>query len=96
MASHLMKITVEHVDGTTVDLTVKPVTIVAFERQFGVGLGALQQDGRMEYVYWLAWDSEKRAGRVVKPFDGWLEDVADIDVDDEPAPLLETEATREQ
>ena len=83
-----MRITVEHVGGDTQTYTIKPVTVVAFERNFNVGLGSLPTNPRMEFVYWLAWDSEKRVGKVVKPFDGWLEDVVDIELDEgEAAPL---------
>lgn len=72
-------------DGT---YTVKPVTIVAFERHFGVGLGAMATDGKMEYVYWLGWHSEKAAGKVVKPFDDWLDGVTSVDlVEDDATPL---------
>ena len=84
-----MELTTVHTDGVN-DGTyvVKPLTIVAFERQFGVGLGSLLSDQKMEYVYWLAWHSEKTAGKVVKPFDGWLEGVESVEmVDDDAAPL---------
>jgi hypothetical protein len=81
-----MRVTVAHSDGTTKGLAIKPVTIVAFERQFGVGLGAAMQGGRMEYVYWLAWDAEKRGGAIVKPFDGWVEDIEDVDIEDDAVP----------
>jgi hypothetical protein len=88
MASEgLMRVTVEKADGTEETYVVKPATIVAFERQFAVGLGSLGESGRMEYVYWLAYDCEKRSGKVVKPFDGWLDELVDVSVDEEAAPL---------
>lgn len=86
--AQLMKVTVKHDDGEQATYTVLPKTIVAFERTFGVGLGATGQTGRMEYVYWLAWDSEKCSGKVVKPFDDWLAGVLSVDVDEDSAPLV--------
>jgi hypothetical protein len=83
-----MKLTVEHTDGERATYTVLPKTIVAFERQFKTGLGAIATDSRMEYIYWLAWDSEKTAGKVVKPFDGWLDDVVSVESEDDAAPLV--------
>jgi hypothetical protein len=93
MAADLMKVSVTHDDGTSDTYVVKPATIVAFERQFNVGLGTLKEAGRMEYVYWLAWDSERRSGKITKPFDGWLDEVADVDVSDDVAPLPSAGAT---
>lgn len=67
---------------------VKPKTVVEFERQFGMGIGkAFQTEQRAEHIYWLAWRSVKDSGQVVKPFDGWLDDVADVEMieaDDHP------------
>jgi hypothetical protein len=85
MAGVSMKLTVERNDGSSDTYTIKPVTIVAFERQFATGIGSLETDRRMEYLYWLAWDAEKRAGKIVKPFDGWLDEIADVDPVDEAA-----------
>ncbi len=83
----LMRITVEHVGGDRATYTVLPVTVVAFERHFAVGLGAIATENRMEYVYWLAWDSERRSGKTLPPFDTWLETVAEVEAEDEAAPL---------
>lgn len=80
-----MVITVDHSDGSSAKLDIKPSTIVAFERQYGVGLGAIA-DGKMEYVYWLAWHAEKLSGAVVKPFEGWLEDIEGVDLADDAVP----------
>jgi hypothetical protein len=42
----------------------------------------------MEYIYWMAWEAERRTGVVVKPFDGWIEDVEDVELADD-APLTQ-------
>jgi hypothetical protein len=50
---------------------------------------AISEDGKFEHLYYLAWECVRLSGRVVKPFDGWLEEVksAKFVVDEEPAPL---------
>ncbi len=89
----LMKVTVERAGGERDTYTVKPVTVVAFERQFGVGLGSLSHDPKMEYIYWLAWDAERRSGKVVPTFDSWLENIEAVDSEDEPDPFTSPGAT---
>ena len=87
-----MKITVEKTDGSKTTVSVLPKTIVAFERHFGVGLGALATESKMEHVFWLAWDASHVAGQVVKPFDDWLADVVDVEPEEDQVPLGSTTA----
>lgn len=55
---------------------VKPKSVVAFERQFKMGLSkAFSGDQKMEYIYWLGWECMRASGAVVKPFDSWLDTV---------------------
>lgn len=82
-----MKVVIEKADGSKRTVPVLPKTQVAFERHFGMGLGAMASENRLEHIYWLAWDAEHTAGHVVKPFDGWLEDVVAVDLEDDAAPL---------
>lgn len=74
-------------DGSR-DYEVRPKTVVAFEREFGMGVGkAFQSEQRAEHIYWLAWRAVKDSGTVVKPFDGWLDEVQDVEMleaDDRP------------
>ncbi|MCU1494809.1 MAG: hypothetical protein JWO62_2573 [Acidimicrobiaceae bacterium] len=83
----LLKLTVERIDGSKDTYPVLAKTKIAFERHFGVGIGTLGESKRTEHVYWLAWDAEHTAGKVVKLFDDWANDIADVDVDEESAPL---------
>ena len=63
------------------DYRLTPSVVVAFERQFGMGLGkAFTSDQKAEHVYWLAWKAVQAAGGVVKPFDSWLESVVDVEM----------------
>ena len=68
-------------DGRSEDIVVGPKVQVAFEREWKVGLPkAFGADQRLEYVYWLAWKAIKESGAVVKPFDGWLDTVENVEM----------------
>jgi hypothetical protein len=71
-------VTVKKIDGSEETYSILPVTNVAFERQYRMGLGQAAKDPHSEHTYWIAWDCERRSGRVVKPFDEWLETVAEV------------------
>lgn len=83
----LLKITVEHDDGSKDTYSVLPKTIVAFERHFKCGLEKVSAEGKMEHVYWLAWDAERTTGKIVKPFDDWLEGLVSADVEEDATPF---------
>ena len=85
----LLTITVVKVDGSRETYAILPKTIVAFERHYKTGLEKVGNEGRMEHVYWLAWDAERTVGKVVKPFDSWLDDLVSADVEEDAAPLAE-------
>lgn len=80
-----LKLRIKMAGEAPVTVPVLPVTQVAFERQYSTGIGQAFSDNiRLEYLYWLGWKSMHHAGHVVKPFDGWLEDVEAVEtVDDE-------------
>ena len=60
--------------GEVTTVKVTPAVIVAFERQYGVGVGqAFTENMKMEHLMWLAWEAERKSGAVVKPFDEWIE-----------------------
>jgi hypothetical protein len=76
--------------GEVLTLAITPRAAVNFERHFGLALSkAMSEDTRFEHVYYLAYECIRLSGRVVKPFDGWLDEVksAKFVVDEEPAPL---------
>lgn len=76
------QLSVTKVDGTKHDYRIGAPHIVAFEREFGVGLGrAFSEDQKMEHVLWLAWTADKRQNKTGQTFDEFLDDVADIDLD---------------
>jgi len=76
--------------GEVVTVPVTPRAAVNFERHFKVSLTkAITEQEMMEHWFYLAWECVRLSGRVVKPFDGWLEDVQSVQFvgDSEPAPL---------
>ena len=51
-----------------------------------VGIGkAFSTEQKAEHMYWLAWKCVANSGAVVKPFEGWLETVVDVQMVEEPA-----------
>lgn len=78
MISLTLRVTV---DGVTNEYQVGPKVQVAFEREWKVGLPkAFSAEQRMEHMYWLAWKAQQASGAVVKPFDGWLDQVENVEV----------------
>ena len=70
-------------DGAVASYPVTPKVIVEFERHFKVGLqAAFLNDQHMEHTFWLGWKAEHLAGVVVKPFDSWLDEIIDVQLED--------------
>ena len=85
MISMTLRVTVA---GETNDYQVGPKVQVAFEREWKTGLPkAFSTEQRMEHMYWIAWKAQQAAGVVVKPFDGWLETVENVEVVEGDRPL---------
>lgn len=85
------KVRVIRDDGTSDLYPVRPKTIVAFERNFKIGLSnAFTKEQKQEHVYWLGWDAEKSSGAVVKPFESWLDGILSVEIEAEKLPLDET------
>lgn len=58
---------------------ITPRVAIDFERHFKMGLvKALANEQKMEHMFWLGWASVKATGRVVKPFDSWLDEVLNV------------------
>ena len=69
-------------DGTEHNYRIGAAHIVAFERQFGMGLGrAFSEDQKMEHILWLAWCADKRQTGSSQSFDDYVDTVADINYD---------------
>lgn len=78
-----MKFRVHYQDGTTKDLTIGSREQVAVERKYDVNYVAVfdKKDGRVEYVYYLAWAGLRNADPESAPedFDAWLALISDVE-----------------
>jgi hypothetical protein len=67
-------------DGDSFVVPVTPKVIVAAERNFGCSVAKIFGDeGSMEKTYWVAWKATHFSGRVVEPFDEWLDKLASVE-----------------
>ena len=72
--------------GERRSLPITPAVEVAFERNFKGGFGKLLRDEeRVEYIYWLAWETLRRNAIVVPPFgDEFFNDLVSVDIESDP------------
>jgi len=70
---------IEYQDGKKIEADIRPVVLVGFERQFGVGFGVLAdpKEARYEHAAYLAWLGAKRKGETDN-FDDFLNKVDTI------------------
>jgi len=73
-------------EGETDHWTVRPNagTLLAFERHYGSAVssaGEALATGRLEYVAFLAWEARRKGGNTVAPFDKFLTQIEELDVD---------------
>lgn len=66
--------------GDESEYPITPKVEVDFERKFGMGIGKAFNEQKREHQHYLAWLAVKASGAVVKPFDGWLDDVQNTEV----------------
>lgn len=71
-------------DGVEHSVTPKPGDLVRFERQYDMSASTLDDDTRLEYVFYIAWCALKRTGVFAGDFEEFL-DLADMG--EEVAPL---------
>lgn len=63
----------------TVIAPITPRAAIDFERHFKMGLvKAFSVEQKMEHLFWLGWACVKATGRVVKPFDSWLDEIDSV------------------
>jgi hypothetical protein len=70
---------IKYQDGKEIEADIRPVDLVGFERQFGVGFGVLAdpKEARYEHAAYLAWLGAKRKGETDN-FDDFLNKVDTI------------------
>lgn len=86
-----MRLRVVPSEGEPYEVPVTPKVLVAAERQFGKSMTQLfGESPSYEALCWAAWKGSHVAGRIVKPFDEWLDDIDSIDGSEEPRVPLGT------
>lgn len=65
--------------GKTEKVVCTAADFVAFETHFDKPVSVLEQ-GRLTYLYWLAWHACKRAGNTELDFDQFVESVEALEV----------------
>lgn len=81
----LMRLRVIPTVGDPYEVPFTPKLIVAVERQFTQPISSLFGDHTsFEVLCWTAWKGTQMLGRVVKPFDEWLDDLDAIEPGEEP------------
>ena len=86
-----LNIRVQLEDGT--EWAVKPSigTFVKFERHFKLSIQALSNGSlALEHLVWLAWEQARHEGKTVPPFDQFIEQVGNLEVDNDTSPLVDT------
>lgn len=68
-----MHLRVTNADGSTADVIVSAVDLVAFENKFDKSVTKFQDDFRMTDIYWLAWHTLHRKDNSIGDFESWLE-----------------------
>ncbi len=81
-----LKIKVKTSDGQEGSYSLRPKTLVAFENKYNKGFAKLlQEDQKLEHIYFLAWAAMKDAGKTVKPFgDGFLDTLDSVELEADP------------
>lgn len=67
-----MNLRVSNNDGSTADVQVSAVDLVAFEDKFDRSVAKFQDEFRLTDMYWLAWHSLKRTNPSIGDFNTWL------------------------
>lgn len=68
-------------NGDTVETTVSMRAVFEFEKSHGALVDALSNGRKVSDQWRLAWECCKAAKIVVKPFDTWLDELADVRID---------------
>ena len=92
MSSMRISLDVEFSDGRSMVAVAELPDIIAFERQYGIGISDVGDNPRLEWLAFLAWTALKRRGQAGDDFEGWLSQTAGLGLangDDTAAPLVQ-------
>ena len=78
----MAKLRVTTTDNTTAEYEITPIIEFAFEQYAKKGFHkALLEDQKQSDIYWLCWESMRRAGVTVKPFgEAFIETLKSVEV----------------
>ena len=87
------QITITYNSGDQATYVAQPPEYAKWERETGKTISQMDKTGIWDILF-LAYHAHKReaAGKPVKPFDIWMETVADVDVRVDSPKSIETEA----
>jgi hypothetical protein len=71
-------------NGQRIEAEVWPKDLVEFERRFSVPIARLGEEGRLEWVMFVAHQACSRSGRYAGDFEAFLDDVVGVDLAEEP------------
>jgi hypothetical protein len=89
-----LQINIEYNSGEQATFTAKPPEFAKWEKQTGNIISQASEKIGMWDLMFLAYNAHKReaAGKPVKPFEAWMETVADIQVGDANPKAIQSEA----
>ena len=85
-----LTLTVELEDGEKWQVRPKLGTFIKFERQFKTPVSTALNEPALEHLAWLAWEGSRKDGRTVPPFDKFVDQLVDLDLESDDTPLVDT------
>jgi hypothetical protein len=70
---------IKFADGTEKTIVANAADFIAFENKFDRSIATLQNDPRLTYLLFLAWNAEKRKKVTDLEFDAWVESVEGVE-----------------
>jgi hypothetical protein len=72
--------TIANLDGSEVEVVAKASDLIEFERKYDTQMTVFADPKRVrvEYIYWLAWHTCKRAAHTDLPFDEWVDSIDEV------------------
>lgn len=89
-----LPITIEYTSGDSATYTVQPPEWQKWETKFSVKIGTAASNLGVSDLLFLAYHAHKReaAGVAVKPYEAWMETVADVIVGESDPKAIQSEA----
>lgn len=66
---------IDYASGVSREIVANAADLVAFESKFDVSVAALGESPKISYLFFIAYNSEKRTGQTTDSFEKWLETV---------------------